>query len=122
MDARERPAPGVSDWARPYVEPEEAEYEAPQRPPSSRSSLMDQVRAQQASYRERERKALSAAKWNFWPGLAMICLNQVPYHIGTVLAIIGVLLCALGTGQWFEALCDRRAARAFPDPEDLARF
>jgi hypothetical protein len=72
---------------------------------------MDMVRSEQRRHRDHERESLSAAKWNFWPGIGLLILFWLPYHIGTALWIIGVLLCAIGTWQWFNALCDRRAAR-----------
>lgn len=120
-----RRLPPVSDWASRFVEPEpdDVTYEEPKRQqPPSRPTLLELARIEQGRHRTSAAAHRSSSRWNFWSGLGCFALWWVPYHIGTALWVLSVIFWGLAFVQWMESLIDRRSARMYPDPDDLARF
>ncbi|HEY2473688.1 MAG TPA: hypothetical protein VGI19_02700 [Candidatus Cybelea sp.] len=123
MDRPIRRLPAVSDWARPHVDPDDVEYEEPQGQRSpSRPTLMDRAREQHRSYRDRADVYRKACRENFLVGIVLLLLTWLPYHIGTVCWLLGVAFLTLSGFQWIEFITNRRAARMYPDFEDVVRF
>jgi hypothetical protein len=121
-----RRLPAVSDFARPHVEPEpddDATYEDPQRPPS-RPSLMNRVKLEQLKHSENAQTARRSMWWNGLTGWACMiaAFFSLPWHLTTIAWFAAVAFWALAFSQWMTFIVDRKAARMYPDPEDVASF
>jgi hypothetical protein len=114
-----RRLPRLSAFASRHTNREPDDFEPRPKNVTPRQSLMDMVRAEQEKHAEAARLARSSSRWNFWSGVGCFALSFLPHGIGTALWVLAVIFWSLAFWQWMSFICDRRAARAMPQPEDM---
>jgi hypothetical protein len=114
-----RRLPCLSAFASQRADPEPGDFEPRPKNVTQRQSLMDMVRAEQEKHAAAASLARSSSRWNFWSGVGCFALSFLPHGIGAALWVLAVIFWSLAFWQWMGFICDRRAARAMPQPEGM---